>query len=336
MARKSDFVTLEQIIKQSTKAINVARRAVEPKRRIRKGDVIKDVVKLGKQVKKVVKAVNKIGGKTNERKAMAKSAKKRSVISSKTQASKKTVRTAQARTVRTPAKTATIKAKPTRAAFTRSKAQTKRASGKARKGAFTKSVIRDISLSDRIINSKRQSEQMRAEIEKTIALANRQVSELEKAGITSSALKRAQAESGRSYFSLTDIEDDYGGNEWEYLKDEYARAVSFLNTPTSSVRGAKQYIQWYAKRNGIDYDTAERIIDMATSPEIDANGLIKLMDYSSLLKQFGEEIADGNIDYSKMDAREYGRTAERRISRALTRIAKQQNDRGILAEYDLR
>lgn len=347
MARKGDFLTLEQMVRGSDKALRAARRTLDvlqvstTTRKRGNANVVKEVSKVVRSTTKLARAIEKA---VKPKAVKTSSTRKDGKNGKKNTAGKKTAQvgaTRRAATARVGAVKSTAKAqsarvvarkpKASRATFKRSTAETRR---KARR-TFTKDVIANVPLSDRILDSKRASKQMLDTVQSTISRANRRIRALQKEGVTSSALKRVMAESGRDYFDFNENLNPSNRMDWDYLKDEYSRAVGFLNTPTSSVRGAKQYIQWYADKNGIDEETAERIIDMATSTDIDANGLVKIMDYSSLLKSFSEQVVNGNIDYSKLNAQEYGRLAETRLKRAMNKIAKQMSERGTLAEYDL-
>lgn len=82
---------------------------------------------------------------------------------------------------------------------------------------------------------------LRKEIARTFQQANRRIQNVEKSGIVSPAvvaLNKGDVK-GFAKFSMK--------HDWNDLKIEYAKAVAFLQQPTSSATGAKEYAQ-YLKR----------------------------------------------------------------------------------------
>ena len=80
---------------------------------------------------------------------------------------------------------------------------------------------------------------------KTFQKANRRIQNVRNAGLSSPAVQQLiseRGERGYTYFSGSKL-DPRNPTDWEQLKYEYGRAISFLNNPTSSARGARQYIK---------------------------------------------------------------------------------------------
>lgn len=86
-----------------------------------------------------------------------------------------------------------------------------------------------------IIQSVESSPELRKEIARVFQQANRRIQNVERSGKFSPAVAAlGELNSGYSKFSV-------GGKSWTELKMEYGRAVSFLQQPTSTATGAREY-----------------------------------------------------------------------------------------------
>lgn len=96
--------------------------------------------------------------------------------------------------------------------------------------SFNKAVIKQ-----RIIEAKMSSPEYRAEIRRIFQQANRRIQNIESKGLVSPAvmaLNKGDIQ-GFTKFSMK--------HDWEDLKAEYAKAVSFLRQPTSTATGVREY-----------------------------------------------------------------------------------------------
>lgn len=96
--------------------------------------------------------------------------------------------------------------------------------------SFNKAVIKQ-----RIIEAKMSSPEYRAEIRRIFQQANRRIQNIESKGLVSPAvmaLNKGDIQ-GFTKFSMK--------HDWEDLKAEYAKAVSFLHQPTSTATGVREY-----------------------------------------------------------------------------------------------
>ena len=101
-------------------------------------------------------------------------------------------------------------------------AQTFRATGRA-------------TIKKEILNAVESSSDFRKEISRVFQQANRRIQNVENSGIVSpavTALNKGDIK-GFTKFSMR--------NDWETLKIEYAKAVSFLQQPTSTATGTREY-----------------------------------------------------------------------------------------------
>lgn len=153
---------------------------------------------------------------------------------------------------------------------------------------------------------------------KTFQKANRRIQNVRKAGLSSPAVQQLiseRGERGYTYFSGAKL-DPRNPTDWEQLKYEYGRAISFLNNPTSSATGARQYINYYKNELGVSFEGANKIIGLATQPEISENGEINIFNYSNILENIKSDVMQeqkSNLD--NIDS--YGNELEAKIIHAL-------------------
>ena len=86
-----------------------------------------------------------------------------------------------------------------------------------------------------VISSLQSSPQLRGEIRRVFQMANRRIENIEKAELVSpavTALNKGDVK-GFTKFSMR--------MSWEDLKIEYGREVSFLQQPTSTITGTREY-----------------------------------------------------------------------------------------------
>lgn len=172
----------------------------------------------------------------------------------------------------------------------------------------------DDPMRQKIIEQEIGNDTLKKIITKEAQKANRRIQNVLNAGYASPAVKAVLAERGErgyTYFSTAGLNPKNRG-DWERLKYEFGRIEAFLNNPTSSATGAKQYINYQAKSLGIPFDNANRLVDMATSPQIDNNGNINIFNYSSILDSFRNDVmASGDI--MEMESEEYADYLEEQL-----------------------
>lgn len=159
---------------------------------------------------------------------------------------------------------------------------------------------------------------LKKQMMKTFQKANRRIQNVRNAGLSSPAVQQLISERGdRGYTFFTGSGlNPRSETDWEQLKYEYGRAISFLNNPTSSATGARQYINYYKNELGISFEGANKIIGLATEPEISENGEINVFQYSSILENIKSDVMQeqkSNLD--NVDS--YGNELEEKIIHAL-------------------
>ena len=89
-------------------------------------------------------------------------------------------------------------------------------------------------LNKEILQAVESSPELRKEISRVFQQANRRIQNIEKAGLISPAVAALHRDTGKyTKFSMN--------KDWESLKIEYGKAISFLRQPTSTASGTRQY-----------------------------------------------------------------------------------------------
>lgn len=102
---------------------------------------------------------------------------------------------------------------------------------------FSTGVMKSIKqrVKQEILQSAQSSPELRHEVARVFQMANRRIQNIESKGMLSPAVAALNKGDIKGYtkFSMA--------NDWETLKIEYAKAISFLRQPTSSASGTSQY-----------------------------------------------------------------------------------------------
>lgn len=193
---------------------------------------------------------------------------------------------------------------------------------------FSESVLTPQDAID-LVGVKSGTPDLKKQMLKTFQKANRRIQNIKNADLSSPAVQQLISErgdKGYSFFSGAKL-DPRNPIDWEQLKYEYGRAIAFLNNPTSSARGARQYINYYKNELGISFEGANKIVGLATQPEISENGEINIFNYSSILENIKSDVMreqQSNLD--NVDS--YGNELEEKIIHALENEVHRYNSGG--------
>lgn len=191
---------------------------------------------------------------------------------------------------------------------------------------FTASVAKQFKnkLSKEIVNAVEGSPEMRKEIRKVFQQANRRIQNVEKAGVFSpavAALGKGDIQ-GYSKFSVKGFGNT--GSDWQSLKKEYAKAVSFLNQPTSSASGAKQFEQQVKKEMNIDDDLWKSIREtMLNGYNSVSDELLLALPYSDFMQEVYSRARDSSSAQIERDAIEEAKALEQSIKAQADKLAEQ-------------
>ena len=193
---------------------------------------------------------------------------------------------------------------------------------------FSESVLTPQDAID-LVGVKSGTSDLKKQMMKTFQKANRRIQNVRKANLSSPAVQQLISERGErgfTYFSGANL-DPRNPIDWEQLKYEYGRAISFLNNPTSSATGARQDIRYYQNELGVSFDGANKIIGLATEPEISENGDINIFHYSSILENIKSDVMqEQKTDLENGDR--YGNELEEKIIHALETELNKYNSGG--------
>lgn len=160
------------------------------------------------------------------------------------------------------------------------------------------------------------------EINRILQQANRRIQNIENANLASPAVKAVYAERGKknsfTYFSTRGL-NPQNTTDWELMKYEYGRALAFLNNPTSTATGARQYIKYQAKELNIPFESANKIVDLATNPNIDEYGNVNIFSYHEILDRFKGDVFSTGRDIEQ-NGKEYAKQLEDLLQDAINKI----------------
>lgn len=197
------------------------------------------------------------------------------------------------------------------------------------KNIFSASVIKSINkpLNQDITNAVIGSRGLKTLVNKVLQQANRRIQNIENAGLASPAVKAIYSERGKknyTYFSTSGL-NPLNPNDWEVIKYEYGRAMSFLNNPTSTATGARQYIKYQANQlNNIPFESANKIVDLATEPTIDEYGNVNIFSYGEILDTFKNDVMTTENEMERNGER-YAENLEQQLQNVISTISTSLN-----------
>ena len=144
-----------------------------------------------------------------------------------------------------------------------------------------------------IMTATESSPEYRHEIAKVFQRANRRIQNIEKSGLISPAVTALGTGSIKGYtkFSMRN-------SDWNSLKVEYAKAVSFLKQPTSTATGTREYDRHLMKAYDLTEDEfnlmAKKLNDKLTSvsdEEFVERYLMRYKDFTGELEQQAADVS---------------------------------------------
>ena len=167
------------------------------------------------------------------------------------------------------------------------------------------------------------SENVKAKINEQLYKANRRLRSLKSSKWISPALKSLVAERGDKGFSIARL-NLANEADWTIAKNEYGRAIAFMQNPTSVLTGARQYVKNIADRyTKGDVIKANILVDKATEPTINETGVVSVFQYGSIIEKASADVEDA-IFQDDMTAEEYAEKLEEQIRKATERIMREQ------------
>ena len=101
--------------------------------------------------------------------------------------------------------------------------------------------------------------------------------------------------------------------------------MSFINNPTSTATGARQYIKYQATQlNNIPFESANKIVDLATEPTIDEYGNVNIFSYGDILDTFKNDVMSIELEMLKNGSK-YAENLESQLRNAINTISASLN-----------
>lgn len=180
-----------------------------------------------------------------------------------------------------------------------------------------------LKLKREILQAVESSPEMRKEIARVFQMANRRIQNIEQSGQLSPAVQALNKGDiqGFTKFSMK--------GDWNTLKIEYGKAISFLRQPTSTAQGARQYGQHLQRMYDLtpdEYNLMARNLQGKLNSVSDSDFVERyLMRY----KDFTGEMAQSASDIStqiESEAQSVSRAIDAEIERQANEVADQMED----------
>ena len=190
---------------------------------------------------------------------------------------------------------------------------------------YSKVVIKSLkqSVKKEIMQSIKSSPELRGEVSRVFQMANRRIQNIESKGMLSpavAALNKGDIK-GFTKFSMA--------NDWNTLKIEYAKAVSFLRQPTSSASGTTQYNRFIQKAYDLTPDEFDlmakslnnRLTSLSDSDFVERY-LMRYKDFTGELEQAASDISS----QIESEAESIQRALEKEVEDSSEQIANKIGD----------
>lgn len=130
----------------------------------------------------------------------------------------------------------------------------------------------------------------RQEMLRVFQVANRRIQNINASGLPSPAVQSIGADGADSYSFF------HASPNWGEMQSQYARAISFLNQPTSTLTGTKEYLQNIITANGLTEKDFQYIIDYMQGKSLDSRTYDYvdryLMNYKDFTGDFEQAVSD--------------------------------------------
>lgn len=191
---------------------------------------------------------------------------------------------------------------------------------------FTKSVFgatQRAKIKKGILQAVESSPEYRKEIARVFQMANRRIQNIEQSGQLSpavQALNKGDVE-GFTKFSMK--------GDWNTLKIEYGKAISFLRQPTSTAQGARQYGQHLQRMYDLtpdEYSLMARNLQGKLNSVSDSDFveryLMRYKDFTGEMEQSASDIST----QMESEAQSISRAIDAEIERQANEVADQMED----------
>lgn len=191
---------------------------------------------------------------------------------------------------------------------------------------FTKSVFgatQRAKIKKEILQAVESSPEMRKEIARVFQMANRRIQNIEQSGQFSPAVQALNKGDikGFTKFSMR--------GDWNTLKIEYGKAISFLRQPTSTAQGARQYGQHLQRMYDLtpdEYNLMARNLQGKLNSVSDSDFVERyLMRYKDFTGEMEQSASDISTQIES-EAQSISRAIESDLNRQADHIANEVGD----------
>lgn len=191
---------------------------------------------------------------------------------------------------------------------------------------FTKSVFeatQRAKIKKEILQAVESSPEYRKEIARVFQMANRRIQNIEASGLLSPAVQALNKGDVKGFtkFSMK--------GDWNTLKIEYGKAISFLRQPTSTVRGARQYGQHLQRMYDLtpdEYSLMARKLQGKLNSVSDSDFVERyLMRYKDFTGEMEQSASDISTQIES-EAQSISRAIDAEIERQANEVADQMDD----------
>lgn len=191
---------------------------------------------------------------------------------------------------------------------------------------FTKSVFgatQRAKIKKEILQAAESSPEMRKEIARVFQMANRRIQNIEQSGQLSPAVQALNKGDikGFTKFSMK--------GDWNTLKIEYGKAISFLRQPTSTAQGTRQYGQHLQRMYDLtpdEYNLMARNLqgklNSASDSDFVERYLMRYKDFTGEMEQSASDIST----QIESEAQSISRAIDAEIERQANEVADQMED----------
>lgn len=191
---------------------------------------------------------------------------------------------------------------------------------------FTKSVFgatQREKIKKEILQAVESSPEYRKEIARVFQMANRRIQNIEQSGQLSPAVQALNKGdiNGFTKFSMK--------GDWNTLKIEYGKAISFLRQPTSTAQGARQYGQHLQRTYGLTPDEYSLMarnlqgkLNSVSDNDFVERYLMRYKDFTGEMEQSASDIST----QIESEAQSISRAIDAEIERQANEVADQMED----------
>ena len=191
---------------------------------------------------------------------------------------------------------------------------------------FTKSVFgatQRAKIKKEILQAVESSPEYRKEIARVFQMANRRIQNIEQSGQLSPAVQALNKGDVKGFtkFSMK--------GDWNTLKIEYGKAISFLRQPTSTAQGARQYGQHLQRMYDLtpdEYNLMARNLQGKLNSVSDSDFVDRyLMRYKDFTGEMEQSASDISTQIES-EAQSISRAIDAEIERQANEVADQMED----------